>query len=141
MGFTALTFSSGAILTSSKTNALQENFTAVASQSTGAPQYTGIPRRWVSFAADRTIADSFLTSSVGDLGTGKYQINWTVAFSGSYMITWGFFAGGGQTSNVINNITLYTVSADKVELKGRNANTSSSGDTAIPISVCAWQET
>tara|TARA_R100000654_G_scaffold46664_1_gene72861 strand:- start:32 stop:457 length:426 start_codon:yes stop_codon:yes gene_type:complete len=141
MGFTDLTFSSGAVLTSSKMNALQENFTAVASQSTGAPQYTGIPRRWVSFEADRTIADSFLTSSVGDLGSGKYQINWTNAFSGNYMVTWGFKAGAGQTSNVIFNVTLYTLDANKVELKGRNANTTSSGDSAIPISVCAWQET
>ena len=119
MGFTDLTFSSGAVLTSSKMNALQENFTAVASQSTGAPQYTGIPRRWVSFKADRTIADSFLTSSIDDLGTGTYRINWTTAFSGNYMTTWGFSGAEGQTSNIAVNITLYTVT----------------------LSVSAWQET
>jgi|TARA_R100000149_G_C5848261_1_gene117877 hypothetical protein len=140
MAFVNLAFNSGAILTSSSMNALQENFTAVASQSTGAPRYSGIPRAWVSFAADRTIEDSFLTSSIDDLGTGKYRINWTTAFSGHYMVTWGFKGGLGQTSNVAVNITLYTVAAGNVELKGRNANTTSSGDTAIPMSVCAWQE-
>jgi len=56
------------------------------------------------------------------------------------MITWGFKGGLGQTSNVAVNVTLFTVSADKVELKARGANTSSSGDQEIPISVCAWQE-
>ena len=140
MAFVNLAFSSGAILTSSKMNALQENFTAVASQTTGAPTFSGIPRAWVSFEADRTIADSFLTSSVDDLGTGKYRINWTNTFSGNYMVTWGFKGGLGQTSNVAVNITLYTVAAGNVELKGRNANTQTSGDTAIPMSVCAWQE-
>jgi len=74
MAFVNLTFSSGAVLTSSSMNALQENFTAVASQSTGAPTFTGIPKAWCSFEADNTIADSFLTSSVGDLGFGKYQV-------------------------------------------------------------------
>ncbi len=140
MGFTDLAFSSGAILTSSNMNALMENFTAVGSQSSDAPTLTGIPRAWVTFEADRTISDSLLTSSVNDLGTGKYQINWTNPFSGNYMVTWGFKGGLGQTSNVAVNITLYTVSSGNVELKGRQANTSSSGDTAIPMSVCAWQE-
>ena len=140
MAFVNLTFSSGAVLTSSNMNALQENFTAVASQTTGAPTFVGIPKAWCSFQADNTIADSFLTSSVGDLGFGKYQVNWTSAFSGHYMVTWGFKGGLGQTSNVAVNVTLFTVSADKVELKARGANTSSSGDQEISISVCAWQE-
>tara|TARA_Y100000004_G_scaffold91689_1_gene102710 strand:- start:206 stop:628 length:423 start_codon:yes stop_codon:yes gene_type:complete len=140
MAFVNLSFSSGAILTSSKMNALQENFTAVASQTTGAPTFSGIPRAWVSFAADRTIEDSFLTSSIDDLGTGKHRINWTNAFSGNYMVTWGFSGALGQTSNVAVNITLYTVAAGNVELKSRNANTQASADGTYPISVCAWQE-
>ena len=139
MAFVNLSFSSGAILTSSSMNTLQENFTAVASQASG-PVFVGIPRAWISFQANNTIADSFLTSSIGDLGFGKYQVNWTTAFSGSYMITWGFKGGTGQTSNVAVNLTLFTVSSGSVQLKARGSNTTSSGDQEIPISVCAWQE-
>ena len=75
MSWTNLSFSSGEILTASKSNAMQENFTAVASQSTGAPGLTSVNQAWVVFSSNGHLMNSENVSSVSHGALGQYTIN------------------------------------------------------------------
>lgn len=140
---TTFGFNSGSVLTASKMNMLQENFTTLTEQLSGTPRVKMIPHAWFSMTASGTLPGlQHNISSVTKLSFGKYQANFasTLVFSGDYGVTWGFQFGTGHTSNVIGNITLFTVASTFVKFKGRNANTSSSGDTEFPMSMAFWQE-
>jgi hypothetical protein len=84
----------------------------------------------------------FSSGSVLTASKMKYQANFasTLVLSGDYGATWGFRFGSGHSSNVIGNITLYTMASTFIRFKGRNANTSSSGDTEFPMHIAIWQE-
>ena len=140
---TSFGFNSGSVLTSSKMNMLQENFTTLTIQGSGTPRVKYFPRAWFSMTASGTMQGrDYNMSSVTQTAFGKYQANFvsTLVFSGDYGCTWGFQFGTGHTSNVIGNITLFTQASTFVQFKGRNANTSSSGDTEFPMSLAFWQE-
>jgi hypothetical protein len=68
---------------------------------------TGIAKAWVNFNGTGTVAirDSFNVSSITDLGTGSYAINFATAMPnanyGTY-VTSGFTAGAGGTVGVAN---------------------------------------
>jgi len=141
MAFTALSFSSGEVLTSSKMNLLMSNFKSLADQDSTAPKVTNIPRAWVNHDAAATMVGSqYNITSVSDIGFGKYQANFSIVFSGTYGATWGFRAGGGQGDNRMRNITLYTMTSTYVQYKGRNSTTQQSGDEEFPMSLTFWQE-
>jgi hypothetical protein len=68
---------------------------------------TGIPKAWVSFNGTGTVAirDSFNVSSITDLGTGSYTVNFTTAMPNanySTNVTAGFTAGSGGLVGVAN---------------------------------------
>jgi hypothetical protein len=68
---------------------------------------TGIARAWVNFNGTGTVAirDSFNVSSITDLGTGSYAINFTTSMPNanySTCVTSGFTAGQGGTVGVAN---------------------------------------
>ena len=140
---TTFNFNSGSVLTSSKMNQIQENFTTLTEQLSGTPRVKMLPRAWFSMTASGTLpALQYNISSVTKFAFGKYQANFasTLVFSGDYGCSWGFQFGPGHSSNVIGNITLFTMSSTFVKFKGRNGNTSSSGDTEFPMSMVFWQE-
>jgi hypothetical protein len=140
---TSFGFSSGSVLTASKMNMLQENFTTLTEQLSGTPTVIGYPKAWFSMTDSATLpAEQYNISSVTKLAFGKYQANFasTLVLSGDYGATWGFRFGSGHSSNVIGNITLYTMASTFIRFKGRNANTSSSGDTEFPMHIAIWQE-
>jgi len=140
MAFTALSFSSGELLTSSKMNLMMSNFKSLANQETTAPRITKIPRAWVNHdGAASMVGSQYNISSVADIGFGKYQTNFSVVFSGTYGATWGFLAGGGQGDNRMRNITLYTIASTFARYKGRNSTTQQSGDEEFPMSLVFWQ--
>ena len=67
MAFTALSFSSGEVLTSSKMNLLMSNFKSFANQDATAPTITNIPRAWVNHDAAATMVGSqYNITSVSD---------------------------------------------------------------------------
>jgi hypothetical protein len=68
---------------------------------------TGIAKAWVSFNGTGTVAirDSFNVSSITDLGTGSYTVNFTTAMPNanySTNVTAGFTAGSGGLVGVAN---------------------------------------
>ena len=141
MAFTALSFSSGEVLTSSKMNLLMSNFKSFANQDDTAPTITNIPRAWVNHDATPTLVGSqYNITSTTKLAFGKYQTNFSFVWSGTYGATWGFLAGGGQGDNRMRNITLYTMASTYVQYKGRNSTTQQSGDEEFPMSLTFWQE-
>ena len=142
---TSFGFSSGSVLTSSKMNMLQENFTTLTLQGSGTPTVIGYAKAWFSMTTSGTFdstTEQYNISSVTRLAFGKFQANFasTLVFSGTYGATWGFRAGAGHTSNVIRNITLYTMASTFVRFKGRNSSTSSDGDEEFPMHIAFWQE-
>ena len=143
MAYNLLSFSSGEVLSSSKMNLLQANFTTLTEQNSGTPRVKFLPRAWFSMTASGTLpALQYNFSSVTRTSFGKFQANFdsTLVMSGTYGATWGFEFGAGHSSNVIGNITLFTMASTFIKFKGRNANTSSSGDTEFPMSIIIWQE-
>tara|TARA_Y100000361_G_C11064810_1_gene292434 strand:+ start:138 stop:581 length:444 start_codon:yes stop_codon:yes gene_type:complete len=142
---TTFGFTSGSVLTASKMNMIQENFTTLTEQLSGTPTVEGYPKAWFSMTASGTFdatTEQYNITSVTRLAFGKFQANFasTLVFSGTYGATWGFRAGAGHTSNVIKNITLYTMASSFIRFKGRNANTSSDGDDEFPMHIAIWQE-
>jgi hypothetical protein len=68
---------------------------------------TGIAKAWVNFNGTGTVAirDSFNVSSITDLGTGSYAVNFTTAMPNanySTNVTAGFTAGVGGLIGVAN---------------------------------------
>jgi hypothetical protein len=68
---------------------------------------TGIAKAWVNFNGTGTVAirDSFNVSSITDLGTGSYTINFTTAMPNanySTNVTGGFTSGSGGLIGVAN---------------------------------------
>jgi len=142
---TTFGFNSGSVLTSSKMNMIQENFTTLTEQTSGTPTMLGYPKAWFSMTSSGTFdstTEQYNISSVTKLSFGNFQANFvsTLVFSGTYGATWGFRFGAGHTSNVIGNITLYTMTSTFVQFKGRNSSTSSDGDDEFPMHIAFWQE-
>lgn len=141
MAYTTFSFSSGQVLTSSAMNALQDNFEALTEQQSGTPRFKGVARAWFSHDGAGTLVGSqYNITSTSRLALGKYQTNFSVVFSGTYGVSCGFFAGGGQGDNRARNVTLYTQASTYVQYKGRNSSTQQDGDEDLPVSLTIWQD-
>jgi len=59
---------------------------------------SGTAKAWVNFDGQGTVSirESFNVSSITDVGTGTYYVNWTNVFAGEYITTVG---GGSSTYN------------------------------------------
>ena len=91
-------------------------------------------RAWVNFNGTGTVAirDSGNVSSITDLGTGNYRLNFSVAFPDTnYSVTNGQSAGAVSTRNItrLSSFTTTTVEFDTL-----NSNTAANQDTGT---VCA----
>ena len=84
MTWTNLSFSSGAILTASNMNALQTNFSAVASGTSGAPDLASINKAWVVFSANGHIMNSENVSS--GIGTSTHLAEATYLRAGIVVV-------------------------------------------------------
>jgi hypothetical protein len=81
MAWTNLIFAFGTTLTASKMNALQNNFTALAVDDTGSPQWSGRADKYVVFSANGHIQDSVGITSITHGATGQYNLQLTGTFS------------------------------------------------------------
>jgi hypothetical protein len=139
MAWTGLTFTSSLILQSSQMNAVQANFTAVASYASGAPRVTNINRAWVTFEADGTIRSSEGVSSIGHTQTGEYTVNWTNTFSGFYGITFGDRTTASAADASVRGFRGFPVGAGSVVVTYGAFNNSADAKENIEGTVTAWQ--
>ena len=139
MSWTNLSFSSGEILTASKTNAMQENFTAVASQSTGAPGLTSVNQAWVVFSSNGYLMNSENVSSVTRTQLGEYKITWNKSFTESYGITFGHVTASAYSDPSVRTIRAFPKSASEVIVTYIAFNPSAVAKEDAMLSVQAWQ--
>ena len=139
MSWTALSFTSGTLLVASQMNALQENFTAVASAETGAPTVIQINRAWATFSQSGTIYDSEGVSSVTRSQLGEYTVTWTTPFSSFYAISWGDKTGRLPSDPSVRNFRAFTQNSGNVLLTYSAANNSTNAKEDIDGTVSAWQ--
>lgn len=139
MSWTALSFTSGTLLVASQMNALQENFTAVASAESGAPTIVNIAKAWVTFSQSGTIYDSEGVSSVTRSQLGEYTITWTTPFSSYYAIAFGDKTGISETDPSIRNFRAFTQNSTNVLVTYSATNNSSNAKEDIDGTVSAWQ--
>ena len=139
MSWTSLSFSSGEILTASKANALQENFTALGSQSTGAPTLVSVNQAWVVFSTNGHIMNSENVSSISHAQTGEYTISWAKSFTASYGITFGDVTTATETDPSVRGFRGFPVSAANVTLTYGAFNDTGDAKEDINGTVAAWQ--
>lgn len=139
MAWTNLTFTSSHILQSSEMNALQANFTAVASHSTNAPRVKNINRAWVNFDTDGSILSTEGVSSISHSQTGEYTINWTTAFSGFYGITFGDVTTANAADASVRGFRGFPVATGSVVVTYGAFNNSGQAKEDIKGTVTAWQ--
>ncbi|QDP52536.1 MAG: hypothetical protein GOVbin4691_28 [Prokaryotic dsDNA virus sp.] len=139
MGWTDLSFSSGNVLTASEMNALQENYTAVATHASGSPEVAAMTRGWVSFAEDGTILDSENVSSVVRNQLGEYTITWTTPFSSFYGVTFGGYKSGTAGDISVRNFRAFPVSSGSVIVTYLAFNQGADAKEDVQGTVVAWQ--
>ena len=139
MGFTAVSFSSGQVLTASMCNALQENFTAVASRTTGAPKIVATNHAWVTFKTDGTIFNSEGVSSVSRSQAGEYTVTWTTPFSGVYAIGGAAKTELGASDPSVRNFRAFVQNSGNVLLTYSAANNTGNAKEDMDGSLSAWQ--
>jgi len=139
MGWTALAFSSGQVLTASMMNALQENFTAVASRTTGTPKITATNHAWATWDTAGTILNSEGVSSVTRSQLGEYTVTWTTAFSGFYAIGWAAKTGIGVADVSVRNFRAFSQNGSNVLLTYSAANKSANAKEDMNGTLSAWQ--
>ena len=139
MSWTALSFTSGTLLVASQMNALQENFTAVASAESGAPTIVNIAKAWVTFSQSGTIYDSEGVSSVTRSQLGEYTITWTTPFSSYYAIAFGDKTGKGASDPSIRNFRAFPQNSGNVLVTYSATNNSGNAKEDIDGTVSAWQ--
>jgi hypothetical protein len=139
MAFTALSFSSGQVLTASMCNALQENFTAVASRTVGAPKIPGTNHAWVTWALDGTIENSEGVSSVSRSQLGEYTVTWTMPFSSTYLIGWANKTGLGASDISVRNFRAFVQDSGTVLLTYSAANNAGNAKEDARGTLSAWQ--
>lgn len=139
MSWTNLSFSSGEILTASKANALQENFTALGSQSTGAPTLVSVNQAWVVFSTNGHIMNSENVSSISHAQTGEYTINWGKSFTASYGITFGDVTTATETDPSVRGFRGFPLSAANVTVTYGAFNDTGNAKEDVNGTVAAWQ--
>jgi len=139
MSWTALSFSSGQVLTASMCNALQENFTAVATGSSGSPPVVGMTKAWVRIEGNGTILESENVSSVSRSQLGEYTITWTTPFSGHYGVTWGAYLPSVADDVSVRNFRAFPVSSGSVVMTYGAFNNSSNAKEDVNGTIIAWQ--
>tara|TARA_R110000765_G_scaffold154478_1_gene257510 strand:+ start:1125 stop:1547 length:423 start_codon:yes stop_codon:yes gene_type:complete len=139
MSWINLSFSSGEILTASKTNALQENFTALGSQSSGAPTLVSVNQAWVVFSTNGYIMNSENVSSISHSQTGEYTVNWAKAFTTSYGITFGDVTIASVADASVRGFRGFPVSAGSVVVTYGAFNDAADAKEDINGTVAAWQ--
>ena len=139
MTWTTLSFSSGEILTASKTNAMQNNFTAVASQTTGAPGLVSTNQAWVVFSTNGHIMNSENVSSVSHGALGQYTINWGKSFTRSYGVTFGDVSPADATDPSVRGFRAFPSAAGNVTVTYIAYNPSAVAKEDINGTVAAWQ--
>jgi hypothetical protein len=139
MTWTALSFTSGTLLVASQMNALQNNFTAVASAESGAPTIINMNRAWVTFSQSGTIYSSEGVSSVTRSQLGEYTVTWTTPFSSTYAISFGDKTGRESSDPSVRNFRAFTQNRGNVLLTYSAANNSTNAKEDIDGTVSAWQ--
>lgn len=139
MTWTTLSFSSGAILTASQTNAMQNNFSAVASQSTGAPGLVSTNQAWVVFSTNGFIMNSENVSSVSKGSLGEYTINWGKSFTRSYGVTFGDVTTYNASDPSVRGFRAFPSAAGNVTVTYIAFNNSAVAKEDINGTVAAWQ--
>jgi len=139
MTWTSLSFTSGTLLVASQMNALQNNFTAVASAESGAPTIESINRAWVTFSKSGTVYDSEGVSSVTRSQLGEYTVTWTTPFSSTYAISFGDKTGIDASDPSVRNFRAFTQNSGNVLLTYLAANNSSNAKEDVDGTVSAWQ--
>jgi len=139
MAFTALSFSSGQVLTASMCNALQENFTAVASRITGSPKLTATNHAWVTWEDDGTVYNSEGVSSVTRSQLGEYTVTWTTPFSSTYAIGWAAKTEFGASDISVRNFRAFVQNSGNVLLTYSAANNASNAKEDAKGTLSAWQ--
>lgn len=139
MTWTGLSFSSGAILTASQSNAMQNNFSAVGSQSSGAPGLVSTNQAWVVFSTNGFIMNSENVSSVSKGSTGQYTINWGKSFTRSYGVTFGDVTTAGAADPSVRGFRAFPSAAANVTVTYIAFNPSAVAKEDINGTVAAWQ--
>ena len=139
MTWTALSFTSGTLLVASQMNALQNNFTAVASAQSGAPVIINIAKAWVTFSRSGTIYASEGVSSVSRSQLGEYTVTWTTPFSSYYAISWGDKTGFGVSDPSVRNFRAFPQNSGNVLVTYSAANNGGNAKEDIDGTVSAWQ--
>lgn len=139
MTWTNLTFSSGAILTASNMNALQTNFSAVASQTTGAPGLVSTNQAWVVFSTNGHIMNSENVSSISHAQTGEYVISWGKSFTRSYGVTFGDVTTADGSDPSVRGFRAFPSAAANVTVTYLAFNPSANAKEDINGTVAAWQ--
>ena len=139
MSWTALSFSSGQVLTNSLMNQLMENFTAVTSHASGAPNIVALNRAWARFSTVGSLLNSEGVSSVTRNNTGQYTVAWTVAFSGYYGVTFGDITTASAGDASVRGFRAFPVSAGSVVVTYGAFNNSGVAKEDIEGTVTAWQ--
>tara|TARA_Y100000310_G_scaffold19525_1_gene19161 strand:- start:1024 stop:1446 length:423 start_codon:yes stop_codon:yes gene_type:complete len=139
MGWTALSFSSGQVLTASMCNALQENFTAVAGRIAGSPKITATNHAWVTWDDDGTIFNSEGVSSVSRSQLGEYTVTWSQPFSGVYAIGWANKTEFAASDPSVRNFRAFVQDSGTVLLTYSAANNTGNAKEDANGTLSAWQ--
>jgi hypothetical protein len=139
MTWTNLTFSSGAILTASNMNALQNNFSAVASETTGAPGLVSINKAWVVFSANGHIMNSENVSSINHAQLGEYQITWGKSFTASYGVTFGDVTPADASDASVRGFRGFPSAATGITVTYIAYNPSAVAKEDIMGTIAAWE--
>ena len=139
MTWTALSFTSGTLLVASQMNAMQNNFTAVASAESGAPSITQMNVAWATFSASGTLYSSEGVSSVTRSQLGEYTVTWTSPFSSTYAIAWGDKTGIDSSDPSVRNFRAFTQNSGNVLLTYLAANNSTNAYEDVGGTISAWQ--
>jgi hypothetical protein len=139
MTWTALSFTSGTLLTASQMNAMQNNFTAVASAESGAPAIAQVNKAWVTFSQSGTIYSSEGVSSVTRSQLGEYTVTWSSPFSSTYAISFGDKTGRASDDPSVRNFRAFTQNSGNVLLTYSAANNSTNAKEDVDGTVSAWQ--
>ena len=93
-----------------------------------------IPTAWVNFNGTSTVAirDSENVSSISDLGTGNYQINFATAMANTnYAIACSASDGGITNSDTFVNPYNFTTAAVKIGTNNNSGSLSDRGFTSV----------
>lgn len=139
MTWTNLSFSSGAILTASNMNALQTNFSAVASGTSGAPDLASINKAWVVFSANGHIMNSENVSSVTRTQLGEYRITWGKAFTASYGVTFGDVTTADGSDISVRGFRGFPSAAANITVTYVAFNPSANAKEDVMGTIAAWE--